>query len=117
MNKRRELDLFLLWLALTVVVSLALLVWSYSAMAAPYLVSDPALQSDNVTSCILEGLPIACQLDANDAIRVDLATLPTGSYTVRAAFCAGIWGCSDWSNPFMFQKPSLGKPGNIKLTK
>jgi hypothetical protein len=117
MSKRRKLDLLLVWLVLTVVFSLALLLWSYSAMAAPYLVSDPALASDNVTSCILEGLPIACQLDALDAIRVDLATLQPGSYTVRAAFCAGMWGCSDWSNPFVFQKPSLSAPGRTRLSK
>jgi hypothetical protein len=84
-----------------------------SVQASPFLVSDQS--SDNATSCVFESFPVACVLDANKAIRVDLATLPVGSHSVRAAFCRGVW-CGGWSTVFPFVKPSLGVPVNVKLS-
>ena len=104
-------------LTVVIVLFLALLTWSYSAMGAPYLVSDPSVGSDNVTSCVFESFQLPCVLDATKAIRVDLAALPAGAHSVRAQFCNGLWGCSIWSDPMPFQKPVLSGPKTIKLSK
>jgi len=97
----------------TILLILAILAAATTAQAAPFLVSDQS--SDNATSCVFESFPVACVLDANKAIRVDLATLPVGSHSVRAAFCRGVW-CGGWSTVFPFVKSSLGVPVNVKLS-
>jgi len=95
----------------------ALLLAASLGHAAPYLVSDPALTSDNITSCVFESFQLPCTLDATKAIRVDLQTLPAGAHSVRAKFCTELWGCSDWSSPFSFSKPVLSGPKNPRLSK
>jgi hypothetical protein len=94
--------------------TLAILVMATTVHAAPFLVSDPS--TDNATSCLFESFQLPCTLDASKVIKVDLASLPVGVYKIRAQFCRDVW-CSDWSSFFDFSRPTLGKPGNIRLMK
>ena len=101
-----------------ILITLLLLLFPVMVSAAPYLVSDPPLPSDNATSCVFESFQLPCTMDATKAIKVDLATIPVGSHSVRAQYCAqgGLW-CSDWSVPFVFVKPALRAPTKILLQK
>lgn len=95
---------------------IAILALPFSAFCAPFLVSDPP--TGIVETCILDGLDFPCELAADGSIRTDLATLPSGSYTVRARYCIekGLW-CSDWSAPFSFTKPALTPPARMSLSR
>jgi hypothetical protein len=94
----------------------ALLLTPVFVFASPYLVSDPSVDA-TVDSCTIEGITLPCVLDATRAVHIDLQSLPAGSYTVTAKFCAGVW-CSDASSPFAFVRPAQPvRPVNIKLTK
>ena len=56
------------------------------ANAAPFLVSDNS--TAEVDSCQVTGLgAVPCTL-AGKGIKIDLASLPAGSYTVTAKFCS-----------------------------
>jgi len=56
-------------------------------------------------------------------IYYDIAGLAPGSYTIKAAACAGegIWeACTDYSDPLDFTKPTISLPETavvLKLTK
>ena len=95
--------------------AMAFLAITAPCFAAPYLVSDPA--TDNATSCVFESFQLPCVMDATKAIHVDLATLPVGTHSVRAQFCAqnGRW-CSAYSANFTFTKPNVGSPSILKLS-
>jgi hypothetical protein len=87
-----------------------------SVQASPFLISDNSTQE--VDSCQITGLgTVPCTLGSGKGLRVDLGSLPPGSYTVTAKYCAqgGLW-CSVASSPFVFSKPNLGAPGNIRLS-
>ena len=92
------------------------LVLPFSAFCAPSLVSDPP--ADIVETCVFDGLDLPCELAADGSIHTDVATLPSGSYRVRAKYCIekGMW-CSDWSNPFSFTKPALTPPARMSLSR
>jgi hypothetical protein len=85
-----------------------------SVQASPFLVSDNSTQE--VDSCQIAGLgTVPCTLGVGKGIKVDLGSLAPGSYTVTARFCSGVW-CSSFSSPFVFSKPNLGVPVNVKLS-
>ena len=84
--------------------------------SAPFLVSDNS--TEEVDSCRITGLgSIPCTLNANKGIRIDLAGLEPGAYTVTAVFCVqgGLW-CSTASAPFSFTKPALNAPARLILS-
>lgn len=86
--------------------------------ANPFLVSDPSADTA-VDSCEIDGIALPCTLDSVKAIKIDLQSLPVGTYTVKARFCAegGLW-CSVDSSPFVFARPTTPiRPVNIKLGK
>ena len=87
--------------------------------ASPYLVSDPPVDL-SVDGCVVSGMDwgLPCVLDTNKAIRVDLGSLPSGTYTVTGQFCTqgGLW-CSEPSPPFTFTKPGLDVPKGLKVSK
>jgi len=102
-------------LGIILIIAGLLLIVTEEAGASPYLVSDPS--SDNATSCQFESFQLPCTIDATKAIRVDLAALPVGTYSIRARYCtqSGLW-CGGWSTQFPFTRPSISAVGNIKLS-
>lgn len=99
------------------VVMIIAVVLLFSCCSAAHLVSD---DSDDVTidSCEFEGIDIACAINAQRGIYVDITMLPPGEYTVRARYCTqkGMW-CSEWSDPLSFPRPSVDVLREIRLLK
>lgn len=85
-----------------------------AAIAAPFLVCD---YQAGVTHYQVDGLPVGMNgtqaIPAHNAtygFKYDLATLPPGTYTLKARACRGdaTWGgvCSADSNPLILTRPS-----------
>jgi hypothetical protein len=85
--------------------------------AQPYLVCDPQA---GVATYQFTGqpspLPATTPAQADGSLKLDMATTPTGTYTIQVKACNAVWGCSS-STPFMFTRPaSVVAPLNLKLT-
>lgn len=106
--------------ALSIIVIAMILCIGSTAFAAPFLVCDPQA---GVEYYVVTGLPAAIDAsrippDASGTFgfKLDLGPLAVGSYTVKAKACAGVWGCSADSSPFVFTKPALSTaPVNVRL--
>jgi hypothetical protein len=102
------------------IVLLALIVFPAIASAQPFLVCDKP--TDPVGFYTVSGLPAGIVADhilpdTTYGFKLDLASLPVGSYTVTAKACVESWGCSDSSLPFSFSRPTLtSTPKLLKLT-
>lgn len=114
-----------LLLAMIVVLAMAGL-----ANAAPFLTCDCSVASENVTGAKLQFgtaawidvpvastcgsvTPVTCT-GASKVICYDLASLPSGPFTVKARF-VNIWGESVDSLPFSGTKGAPGSPGSMRL--
>ena len=104
-------------------VFLAILFFSISAWAAPFLISAPVayqLAAGQTMTFQVTGLPGIIALAANSpadvaqALHLDLAGIPAGSYTVTAVACVNDpqFGqvCSTASAPFSFVVPGPPQP-------
>lgn len=95
------------------IIMLFLLLLPTLVVASPFIVSDNS--TEIVTSCIFDGVPISCKLEGKHiSVDGDNATLVSGTYTLKAKFCQGVW-CSDWSLPFTFTKPKVIVPVGIRV--
>ena len=98
---------------------LVLIAFASVGFAAPFLVSDPAAPADNVDLYQLElnGTVVGdFPPDASGTygLKYDLSGLADGSYTARARV-HNVWGWSNFSVPFDFEKGVPGEVVNIRL--
>ena len=97
---------------------IALLLLPSLSFASPFLVCDPLAGISYYAVTNLDGLSnpnVAAQADGS--IKMDLAGLTAGTYTVAVQACDNLWGCSAPAN-FTFTKPAtISLPASIKLTK
>jgi len=106
---------------LSVVCSMLFLLSVSMVMAqGPYLACDP--MTDEVTQVDVNingevtNVPVAGITKQADAwLLLDLSSIVAGSYTARAKAVYGSWGSSDWSSDFLFVKPVITAPVNMKL--
>ena len=96
-----------------------MLILSSNIMAAPFLVSDPTIQTVTHCGIYMDDKPVVDVpvevVTAGDRCKYDLSTLTEGSHTVTATFVNQdpVWGRveSASSAPFVFVRPTLGGPG------
>jgi hypothetical protein len=86
------------------------LVW-----AAPFLVCDPADPLEGITyyEIIMDSSPPIKSPAVNNALHQDMASVSTGSHTVKAKAC-NVWGCSGEAN-LNFTKSFPGIPTTISI--
>jgi hypothetical protein len=94
----------------------AVLLFACTANAAPFLVSDPAPATDEVTNfkLIFDGGSPVDTVPVAGAMRYDLSSIAEGSHTVVGQAC-NVWGCSANSLPFVFNKKIPGAPGVLRI--
>ena len=87
----------------------AFILFATSAMASPFLVSDPAT---GVTLYKITGpgwTPSACGIEPDGSLKADVSGAPTGTTQLTVTACNedAIWGesCSD-PVPFTFTRPA-----------
>lgn len=105
----------LLLIAASALALMWLLLMAVSSHAAPYLVSDPMPEADQVTHFELyfDGSTTAVVSPAvNRAIKHSLATIANGPHTVQARAC-NVWACGLLSNKLEFIKVA---PGTTTIT-
>ncbi len=90
------------------------------SMADPWLVCDPLTVEVTRIDVDLNGQLInvdtATMRQEVDAwYLLDLSSIAGGSYTAKAKAIYGLWGESDFSNPFAFVKPALDNPANVNI--
>jgi hypothetical protein len=106
-----------------VLVLCGLLVSPYLACGSPFLTCDPQATVEYYYVSGLAPEPVKAAIkDTAGALWHDLASLPVGSYTVKARACKvdASWGevCSDESLPFSFTRPSKSAvPVKLLLSK
>jgi hypothetical protein len=88
------------------------LLFASSALATPFLVAEKGA-GGVPTSYEVMGLPLQnpiVQAQSDGNFRLDLASLPEGTYTVQLK-AKNLWGESPYSDPFTFTRDPLpGKP-------
>jgi len=87
------------------------------AFTGPFLICDPQpgvetyqVYQDNV----LLSDNVAAQTDGS--LKYDLKDITPGKYSFTSKACAGPWGCSTLSDPFVSPEP-VSKPTGMRLTK
>lgn len=98
---------------------IAFILFATSAMASPFLVSDPAT---GVTLYKITGpgwTPSACSMEPDGSLKADVALAPVGTTQLTVVACNEdpVWGesCSD-PVPFSFIRPAVPViPVNIRL--
>ena len=91
---------------------IGLLLFSTSAMAAPFLVCDPQVEATHYT-VIQDGVEIATDVVAqpDGSLRYDLAGVDPGAYEFNAQAC-NVWGCSGVSvDPTQSPEPTVPSTG------
>jgi len=92
-------------------------------LANPFLVSDPSTYP-GVDTCyyIMDGqLPVATPVDSTKSCHADLAAVPAGNHTFKAAFAVSSTGqTSNYSGVLSVTLPitstTLGAPANLRIT-
>ena len=86
-----------------------MILFATSAMASPFLVSDPAT---GVTLYKITGpgwIPSACGIEPDGSLKADVALAPVGTTQLTVVACNedAVWGesCSD-PVPFSFTRPA-----------
>ena len=94
---------------------LGIVLFASSAMASPYLVSDPAT---GVTLYKVTGpgwVPPSCGIEPDGSLKADVAGSPVGTTQLTVTACNNdpVWGesCSD-PVPFSYTRPA--RPATIK---
>ncbi len=87
------------------------------SFAAPFLSwTDPNLSSMNIDKSQVElNGTIVMDVLITDGLKYDLAGLADGSYTARVRF-HNVWGWSNFSVPFDFDKQVPGAPTGVGLS-
>lgn len=87
---------------------------------APFLLCDPQGGVDNykveISGPVIVTQDVAPDPTGKYGFALDLSplSLPDGSYTVRAN-ASNMWGTSDWSVAYPFDKSVSGVPANLRL--
>jgi hypothetical protein len=93
-----------------------------TCQAAPFLVSDPPTDgADYYVITSLTGLDtsnVPKDPTGQYGVKVDLATLAPGTYSILAKACYSIWGVCSAEVPFEFTKPSTSTiPAGLRLSR
>lgn len=89
-----------------------------SAMAAPFLVSNPVFDAKSVTLNVdgsNKAGTIETLTDGSVRLHYDLANMAAGNHTVTVVADYGIWGKGPVSNPFVFAKPDVNAPLTLTI--
>ena len=87
-----------------------LLMATTSALAAPFLVTNPVFEATGIV-LNMDGSAVNGTLvqnsDGSVSLHYDLAALAAGSHTAYVQADYGKWGVGDTSDPFSFTKPDV----------
>ena len=96
-----------------------LLFFAGSAMASPFIVSDPDT-SGAADQCVYqEGTSAAVSTPlVNGGCKIDLASVTPGQHNLQVWFRSSLWGVDSAKVPFSYARPAAGGtgPGGLTIT-
>lgn len=95
----------------------------FNAMAAPFLVSDPAPTGQSIDQCIYQDgtaasvtTPLATYTGySGPGCKIDLGTFAAGTHNLQVWFASSLWGTASAKIPFALNVPATGGAGPANL--